>query len=302
MLLGLLASDVIVFQTSSHAEDFFQCAYTFLAAIIPTSRDRVLHNGHETRVTVRPISVDYRMISEHAVSSSVEQAESVLLQQLGFRAGARLGLGVDRLDYTKGLLKRLWALDEFFTQFSQYRGKFTFLQIAIPTRTEIGAYQLYGDLIRETVADINQRHIALFKDIVNGENEWTPILLQEGRIGFDDLVALYRMADFALVSSVNDGMNLVAKEYVAAQVCETGVLLVSQMAGASEELPGASVINPYETEGLAETIKDALEMPLDERGEECVGCDPILPRMIFMHGWTDVFMMPWWGHRREGMP
>ena len=265
MLLGLLASDVMVFQTSSHAEAFFNCAHTFLGAIIPSSRDRVLYNGHETRVSVRPISVDFRMISEHAVGPSVEQAESVLRQQLGFRAGVRLGLGVDPLDYTKGLLKRLWALDEFFTQFPRYRGKFTFLQIAIPTRTEIGAYQLYGDLIRETVADINQRHIALFKDIVNGENEWTPVLLQEGRIGFDDLVALYRMADFALVSSVNDGMNLVAKEYVAAQVCETGVLLVSQMAGASEELPGASVINPYEIEGLAETIKSALEMPLDER-------------------------------------
>ena len=122
-------------------------------------------------MTVRPISVGYRMISEHAASSSVEQAESVLRRQLGFRAGVRLGLGVDRLDYTKGLLKRLWALDEFFTQFSQHRGKFTFLQIAIPTRTKIGAYQLYGDLIRETVADINQRHIALFKDIVNGGNE-----------------------------------------------------------------------------------------------------------------------------------
>jgi len=126
VLLGLLASDVIVFQTSSHAEAFFQCAYTFLGAIIPTSRDRVLHNSHETRVTVRPISVDYRMISEHAVSSSVEQAESVLRQQLGFRAGVRLGLGVDRLDYTKGLLKRFWALDEFFTQFSQHRGKLRF--------------------------------------------------------------------------------------------------------------------------------------------------------------------------------
>jgi len=265
VLLGLLASDAIVFQTSSHAEAFLQCSQAFLGAIIPSSRDRVLYNGHEIRVTVHPISVDFRMFSEHARSSSVVQAEIMLKEQFGFRAGIRLGLGVDRVDYTKGLLKRLWALDEFFTQFPQHRGKFTFLQIAIPTRTEIDAYQLYGDLIRETVADINQRHIALFKDIPNGGNGWTPIQLQEGRIDFDDLVALYRMADFALVSSVNDGMNLVAKEYVAAQVCETGVLLVSQMAGAAEELPGASVINPYEIEGLAETIKDALEMPLDER-------------------------------------
>ena len=265
VLLGLLASDLIVFQTSSHAEAFLQCAQAFLGAIVPVSRSLVLYNGHETRVTVHPISVDFRMFSERALSPSVVQAEAALRQQFGFRAGIRLGLGVDRLDYTKGLLKRLWALDEFFTQFPQYRGKFTFLQIAIPTRTEIDAYQLYGDLIRETVADINQRHIAQFTGTPNGGNDWTPIQLQEGRVGFDELVALYRMADFALVSSVNDGMNLVAKEYVAAQVCETGVLLVSQMAGASEELLGASVINPYETEGLAETIKGALEMPLDER-------------------------------------
>lgn len=265
VLLGLLASDLIVFQTSSQAEAFLQCAQAFLGAIVSFSRDMVLYNGHETRVTVHPISVDFRMFSERALSPAVGQAETDLRQQFGFRAGIRLGLGVDRLDYTKGLLKRLWALDEFFTQFPQYLGKFTFLQIAIPTRTEIDAYQLYGDLIRETVADINQRHIAQFEAVGNGGKDWTPIKLQEGRIGLDDLVALYRMADFALVSSVYDGMNLVAKEYVAAQVCETGVLLVSQMAGASEELPGASVINPYETEGLAEAIKGALEMPLDER-------------------------------------
>jgi trehalose-6-phosphate synthase len=265
VLLGLLASDVIVFQTSSHAEAFLQCVQAFLGAIIPSYRDRVLYKGHETRVTVRPISVDFRMLTEHAGSASVVQAETALRQQFGLPMGLRLGLGVDRLDYTKGLLKRLWALDEFFTQFPQWRGKFTFLQIAIPTRTEINAYQLYGDLIRETIAEINERHSALFVESSNGGTEWTPIQLQEGRIGFDDLIALYRMADLALVSSVNDGMNLVAKEYVAAQVCETGVLLVSQLAGAAEELPGASVINPYETEGLAETIKGALEMPLDER-------------------------------------
>ncbi len=265
VLLGLLASDLIVFQTSSHAEAFLQCAHEFLGAIMHSSRDRVLYNGHETRVTANPISVDFRMFSEHALSPSVEQAETVLRQRFGLRAGIQLGLGVDRLDYTKGLMKRLWALDTFFSQFPQYLGKFTFLQIAVPTRTELDAYQRYRDLIRETVADINQRHITQFKGTSNGGKDWAPIELQEGRIGFDDLVALYRMADFALVSSVNDGMNLVAKEYVAAQVCETGVLLVSQMAGAAEELPGASVINPYETEGLAEAIKGALEMPLDER-------------------------------------
>lgn len=265
VLAGLLASDHIVFQTAGYAEAFLQCAQEFLGAIVHDSRDRLLYNGHETRVTANPISVDFRMFSEQAGSPSVDQAETVLRQRYGLHAGIRLGLGVDRLDYTKGLLKRLWALDLFFSQYPQYRGTFTFLQIAVPTRGEIEIYQRYRDLIRATVADINRRHIAQFKEASNGGKDWTPIELQEGRIGFDDLVALYRMADFALVSSVYDGMNLVAKEYVAAQVCETGVLLVSQMAGAAEELPGAIVINPYETEGMAEAMKVALEMPPDER-------------------------------------
>lgn len=265
LLLGLLAADLLAFQTPSHAEPFLHCVQEFLGAIVHSSRDHVVYNGHDTRVTAHPISVDFRMFSDHARSPSVDQADPVLRQRFGLRAGVRLGLGVDRLDYTKGLLKRLWAIDTFFSQFPEYRGKFTFLQIAVPTRSELDTYQRYRDLIRETVADINQRHTTAFAGGPDGTNGWTPIELHEGRIGFDELVALYRMAELALVSSVYDGMNLVAKEYVAAQVCETGVLLVSQMAGAAEELPGAVVINPYETEGVAEAMKEALEMPLVER-------------------------------------
>jgi trehalose 6-phosphate synthase/phosphatase len=265
ILLGLLAADLLVFQTPSHAEAFLQCAHDFLGAVIPSSRDHVLYNGHDTKVTAQPISVDFPRFSEHARSPVVDQTETVLRERFGLKTGVRLGLGVDRLDYTKGLLKRLWALDTFFSQFPEYLGKFTFLQIAVPTRSELDTYQRYRDLFRETVAEINQHHTTESVPEINGTKNWTPIELHEGRIGFDELVALYRMADLALVSSVNDGMNLVAKEYVAAQVGETGVLLVSQMAGAAEELPGAIVINPYETEGVAEAIKDALEMPKDER-------------------------------------
>src|SRR5207247_10287538 len=142
------------------------------------------------------------------------------------RPGMRLVLGVDRLDYTKGLLKRLWALDLFFTNFPQYRGAFTFVQVAIPTRTEIETYRQYRDLITQTVAEINGRH---------GGEGWQPIEYHEGRIPLDTLLAYYRMADLALVSSVYDGMNLVAKEYVASRVDETGMLLISQMTGSAEE-------------------------------------------------------------------
>ena len=265
ILHGLLAADRIVFQTPNYAEAFLQCAQEFLGAIVHSSRDRVLYNGHDTWVSAYPISVDYRTFSGHARSLLVDEAEMALRERFALPMGMRVGLGVDRLDYTKGLMKRLWALDTFFSQFPEYRGKFTFLQVAVPTRGELDVYQRYRDLIRETVAEINQRHITLFNAEEKGENAWTPIEFHEGRISFDDLLAMYRMADFALVSSVYDGMNLVAKEYVAAQVHESGVLLVSQMAGAAEELPGAIVINPYETEGVAEAIKGALEMPCDER-------------------------------------
>jgi len=265
ILQGLLAADRLVFQTPSYAEAFLRCAHDFLGAIIHASHDHVLYNGRDTRVLAHPISVDFRLLSDHAHSPAVNQTEAALRKQFALRAGVRLGLGVDRLDYTKGLLKRLWALDTFFSQFPEFRGKFTFLQIAIPTRGELDTYQRYRDLIRETVSEINQRHAGAYDSGTNEHESWTPIELYEGRIAFNELVALYRMADLALVSSVYDGMNLVAKEYVSAQVDERGVLLVSQMAGASEELSGAIVINPYETEGVAEAIKEALEMPQDER-------------------------------------
>jgi trehalose 6-phosphate synthase len=177
----------------------------------------------------------------------------------------RIGLGVDRLDYTKGLLKRFWAIDAFFEQYPQYRGKFTFIQIAVPTRGDVEAYRDYRELIRATVEEINKRYGYVTATGDLQETRWQPIELREGRIGPDTLAAYYRMAELALVSSVYDGMNLVAKEYVACQVEEKGVLLVSQMAGAAEEMTDALVINPYDPEGVAEMMRRALEMPTEER-------------------------------------
>lgn len=286
ILRGLLAADRLIFQTHGHAEAFLQCAHDFLGAVVPATRDQVLYDGHDTRVIAHPISVDFQMFSEHARSEAVDRAEMDLRQRFGLRPGVWVGLGVDRLDYTKGLLKRLWALDTFFSQYSEYRGKFTFLQIAIPTRSELDAYQQYRDLIRETVEEINQRHVAQYAPATIESAGWNPIELHEGRIGFDELVALYRMADLALVSSVYDGMNLVAKEYVSAQVGETGVLLISQMAGAAEELSGAIVINPYETERVAEAIKNALEMPRDERRRRMLRMRSYLSAHD-VHAWVD---------------
>src|SRR5881396_3090520 len=203
-----------------------------------------------------PISVDFQVINERAQSPEVARRAATARRRFAPRPGMRLGLGVDRLDYTKGLLKRLWALDLFFTNFPQYRGAFTFVQVAIPTRTEIETYRQYRDLITQTVAEINGRH---------GGEGWQPIEYHEGRIPLDTLLAYYRMADLALVSSVYDGMNLVAKEYVASRVDETGMLLISQMTGSAEELTDAVIINPYDLDGVADAIRQALEMPVEEQ-------------------------------------
>lgn len=256
ILEGLLAADSLAFQTAGSADQFIACAKEFLKAEPGSTKRTIDYKGHRTCVSAHAISVDAQAFGERAGTAPIERLIAHKRDRLGVRSGVRLGVGVDRLDYTKGLLKRLWALEVFFARHPKYQGRFTFVQIAIPTRSEVEAYRRYREVIRQTVMEINDRY---------GQSGWKPVVFLEGRINFDQLVAYYRMADLALVSSVNDGMNLVAKEYVASQVEEQGVLLVSQMAGAAEELTEALIINPYDVEGTADAVAQALEMPPDER-------------------------------------
>ena len=262
LLEGLLASDCLTFQTSSYATAFADCAKEFLDASLDPSKTVVLHRGHSTKLTARAISVHFDLFSGLAKTAEVEDIMARARRRLGVPKGVRIGLGVDRLDYTKGLMKRLWALRDFFDRFPEYRGRFTFLQVAIPTRHHVEVYRQYRDLIRQTIAEINARFEAPAEQ---KHPAWKPIEYIEGRVTPHTLTAYYRMADLALVSSVYDGMNLVAKEYVASQVDETGVLVVSHLAGAAEELLGALIVNPYDQEGMADSIKRALEMPHEER-------------------------------------
>jgi trehalose 6-phosphate synthase len=261
VLTALLQADSLVFQTHNHSRSFVDCARRLLQAKADEAGRVITHKGHRTLVTAHPISVDFDGLSEQARTAQVEQAMGVVKRRVGYRTGMRFGLGVDRLDYTKGLLKRFWALDLFFTRYPRYRGTFSFIQIAVPTRKDVEAYRRYRKIIWQTVLDINERH-GSDSDVRRG---WHPILYLEDRVPLDLLAAYYRLADFAMVSSVNDGMNVVAKEYVAAQVDEAGVLLISQMAGAADELKDALIINPYDSEGVAETINTALEMSEEER-------------------------------------
>jgi len=162
-----------------------------------------------------------------------------------------LGLGVDRLDYTKGILERFRAIELFLEKFPSYKNEFTFIQIAPPTRSKIKRYSDFEKEVTEEAERINSR----FKS-----RDWKPIILIKRRHSHSELNVFYSRANICLVTSLHDGMNLVAKEYIAAKDDEKGVLILSQFAGASRELKEAIIVNPYNTEQVADTIKSGLEM------------------------------------------
>jgi trehalose-6-phosphate synthase len=167
-----------------------------------------------------------------------------------------VGLGVDRLDYTKGIISRFQAIERFLEKYPEYQGRFCFVQIAVPSRTQIDEYRQVKEQVESLVERLNSRF---------GTDAYTPIHYRYEHMEPTELVVYYRLADFAMVSSLHDGMNLVAKEFVASQVERKGVLICSEFAGASEELDNALLINPYDVESVADTLKQAIEMSTEER-------------------------------------
>lgn len=217
--------------------------------------DRVyFRKGHTTRLHAFPISVDYKKFNSFAFSPRTVKT----MEQLKARYNLYnkyIGIGVDRLEYTKGLIKRFQAIDLFFDRYPEYRGKFTFIQITVPTRIK-EPYISYRANLEKLISEINRRY---------STSDWNPIIYRDTKAEHEDLVAYYRMADVAIISSIYDGMNLVAKEFVASQIDMKGVLLLSEFAGAAEELDGAISVNPYDIEEFSDCIKKALSMPEGEK-------------------------------------
>jgi trehalose 6-phosphate synthase len=167
-----------------------------------------------------------------------------------------LGVGVERVDYTKGLVERFRALERFFDRYPEYRGRVTFVQVASPSRSLIKRYQEFQREVEETVAGINTRL---------GTKSWRPIVYLDRHHDHAEIVPLYRHADFCMVTSLHDGMNLVAKEFVATREDERGVLVLSRFTGAARELTDALVVNPYDLDELAESIRTAVTMSAEEQ-------------------------------------
>lgn len=254
LLDGLLANDLLGFHLNRFRETFLECVEHELDAEVDFENGFVDYRDHRTTVRTFPISIDVEEFDR--VARSPEATRWMAHWRRRFGPGRRVAVAVDRLDYTKGIPERLRAIDRFLSQHPQLAERIVFVQKAAPSRTLITAYrQLQRDVERQ-IADINARH---------GRAGWRPIVYLPDPIPRVALAALYRVADVAIVSSLQDGMNLVAKEFIACQVDEQGVLLLSELAGAVQEMAHAIRINPYDEEGFAEAIAQALAMAPEER-------------------------------------
>jgi len=249
---AMLCNDLLGFQIRYYANNFLDSADQTLQARVDREHSTVFYKEGNTLVREFPISIDYGQVSRGA-QDVTEQRIADLRRRFGIKS-QHVGVGVDRLDYNKGLAEKFMAIDDFFARNPEWLGKLTFVQVASPSRPQVPAYKRNAETVESLVDDINYRR---------GYGKWKPIVFVTSFLDYADIMALYRMADFCLVTSLHDGMNLDSKEYVAAN--PEGVLVLSKFTGASRELKQAILINPYAVGETADAIKAALEMPAEER-------------------------------------
>src|SRR5579884_4116454 len=256
VLRGLLGNDLMEFQIDRYAANFLECVDRFIPeARVDVARQTVAFRDRLVHVGAFPISIDVDHFERMA--STPESLERVRTLRGRYAKGARqLGVCVDRIDYTKGISERLRALETLWTESPELRGRFTFIFVCTPSRTDLPAYNNLERDVTQTVIQINEQF---------GADDWTPIVLINENVDSDLLAAVYRAADLCIVSSLQDGMNLVAKEFVGCQLDERGVLILSRFTGSAEEIDGALLINPFNIDGFVGDIRTALEMSPEER-------------------------------------
>jgi trehalose 6-phosphate synthase len=257
ILTALLDFDVVGFQTLRDRRNFISCLRQFVKeADTRTAGDHLIVNepGRRTIVGAFPISIDFEEFALGASNDDVAARAAKIVHDLN---GSRIILGVDRLDYTKGIPERLAAFRHLLECHPELHGKVALMQVVVPSREDIPKYKELKAQIQRTVSEINGHF---------GEPGWVPVHYIHRRLDRPELLAYYRAADIALITPLKDGMNLVAKEYCAARVNSDGVLILSEFAGAASQLyRGAILVNPYHTRAVAEAIRNAYQMPLAEQ-------------------------------------
>ncbi|HEX6361651.1 MAG TPA: trehalose-6-phosphate synthase, partial [Albitalea sp.] len=258
ILHGLLGSTILGFHTPYHCKNFMETVERYLEARIEHEHSTVSVGGEQTFVESYPISIEWP--PPHVTGSwrPAEQCRAAVFERLGLAPGQRLALGVDRFDYTKGILERLHAVERLLEKQPEWIGKLTFVQIAAPTRSSLEEYRAFQERIDRVCRRIDERF---------GRPGYKPVILLAQHHEHEALNEFYRAADVCVVTSLHDGMNLVCKEFVAARDDEQGVLILSRFAGAARELTEALLVNPYHVEECADALQHALSMPRPEQRE-----------------------------------
>lgn len=251
ILEGLLGADIVGFHTHDYTQAFLRCALRILG--VDHDMGKLLFRDRLVKADTFPMGIHYKKYAAAAASQPVAKEKEELKKPLGER---KVILSVDRLDYSKGILKRLQGYETFLEKNPDWHKKVVLLMIVVPSRVGVDQYQDMKKQIEEMVGKINGRF---------GGIEWTPLLYQYKYVSFEPLAALYGVSEVALITPLRDGMNLIAKEYIACRSDQTGVLILSEMAGAARELGEAIQINPNHREEIAQALKEALEMPRDEQ-------------------------------------
>lgn len=278
ILRGLLGADIIGFHTYDYVRHFLNCVNRILGN--HSHIDEILHEGRRIKVVANPLGVDVRMIPNKSEGIKLNKEVKSLYDQIGDR---KVILGIDRLDYTKGIAERLIAFREFLKRYPEYIGKVTFIQISVPTRMELKSYCQLRQEVERIVGQINGEY---------GFPGYIPIQYFYRSFSKDEIINFYKIASIALVTPLRDGLNLVAKEYVAARDDNDGVLILSEMTGAASEMGEALLVNPYDVDSFAETIHKGVTMPASERGERMT----VLRKRIVEHTnlvWKSTFIKSW---------
>jgi len=259
LLDGLLGADLAGFHVQAHCNNFLQTVERALESQVDWEHFTAKRNDHVTMVRPFPISVDFAELRPSSAEKMLnsEEERTNLLREMGVEA-IFMGVGVDRVDYTKGILERFLAVERLFEKHSAYLKQFVFVQIGAPSRTHIKRYHDFLEEVEAEAERINRRFQTA---------NWRPIVFRKGQHSHHEIERFYRAADVCLVTSLHDGMNLVAKEFLASRFDDDGMLILSRFTGAARELRDALIVNPYDIEQTADAIRTALEMDPQERRE-----------------------------------
>jgi trehalose 6-phosphate synthase len=255
ILDGMLGSDIVGFHTQLHCNNFLETVDRFLESRIDREHSSVSHRNKLSWVRPYPVSIEWPPAAMENIPS-VADCRKAVFEKYNLPVNLKLGVGVERFDYTKGILDRFEAVDSFLSRHPEWIEKFTFLQIAAPSRSALPQYRNLQQATTERAEEINAKY---------SRNGWHPILLVAEHHEPKDVYTIFRASDLCIVSSLHDGMNLVAKEFIAARDDERGALILSTFAGASRELLEALIVNPYDASAMGEAIHTALSMSVDEQ-------------------------------------